>query len=159
MTRYAWSELPSGARAAIERETGAVLGVVQPSAGRNSDFSAALHLADRVVFCKGIADSDGTRARMHQHEADVAPHLPASVAPALLWRVEQDGWLLLGFEHVTGQHADLSPGSADLPRVAATATTLACELAHSPIRAPRIVDQWARLAAWRHLAKAPLPSS
>ncbi|WP_199443562.1 hypothetical protein [Umezawaea beigongshangensis] len=45
--------------------------------------------------------------------------VPARTArPRLLGDIEPGGWPLLGFEHVSGQHADLSPGSSDLPLIA-----------------------------------------
>ncbi|GAA4415383.1 hypothetical protein ACFQV2_16355 [Actinokineospora soli] len=153
MARRQWDDLPDTVRAAIERETGPVDRAVVPAAGRNSDFSAVLHSANGLTFCKGIADADGKRAVMHRHEADINPWLPTSVAPRLRWRTEIDGWLLLGFDHVPGRYADLSPGSADLPVVTELVTTMTTELARSPAPATRLADQWARLAAWRRIAK------
>lgn len=150
--RRTWNELPTAVRAAVELETGPVERVEIPDTGRNSDFSATLHLAGGRVFCKGIDDAHGPRGRMHRHEASINQWLP-SLAPRLLWRVQAADWLLLGFEHVTGRHADLAPGSPDLPVVAEAVTTLARELAASRADAPRLADQWARLAAWRRLAK------
>lgn len=155
MPRRTWDELPPVIRTAIERETGPVIGAESPSAGRNSDLSATLHTTAGPVFCKAISDADGTRGRMHRHEASVNPWLPVAVAPRLRWRTRADNWLILGFDHVEGQHADLSPGSSDLPAVATTVTALVDGLAHSPAVAPRLADQWHRLAAWHRLAKSP----
>jgi len=45
------------------------------------------------------------------------------------------------------------PHSPDLPPVAASVDTLVRELAGSPARAPRLAEQWGRLAAWRRLAQ------
>lgn len=90
MTRHAWDELPDNVRAAIERETGPVSRVEVPDAGRNSDFSATLHVAGGVVFCKGISDAEGRRGRMHRHECDVNPHLPPAIAPRLRWSTEAE---------------------------------------------------------------------
>lgn len=151
MARTTWHDLPAGVRTAIERETGHVTRADSPSAGRNSDFSAALHTADGPVFCKAIADAEGPRGHMHRREVMVNPWLPARVAPPLRWHAEVDGWLVLGFDHVAGRHADLSPGSADLSDVAATVTTLAVSLAHCPAGAPRLAEQWHRLTAWRRI--------
>ncbi|GAA0961083.1 MULTISPECIES: hypothetical protein [Streptomyces violaceusniger group] len=39
------------------------------------------------------------------------------VAPALLWRAEDESWIALGFEVVEGKRADFGPGSRDLPAV------------------------------------------
>jgi hypothetical protein len=118
-----------------------------------AQFSATLHLCDGKVFCKGIANAEGKRGEMHRHEADINPWLPSAVAPRLRWRTEVDGWLLLGFDRVAGRHADLSPGSPDLPLAANTVKPVTHELAHSPASAPRLAEQWARLAARRRLAK------
>ncbi|MFJ8813780.1 phosphotransferase [Amycolatopsis thermoflava] len=145
-------------RAAIECKAGLVAHAEIPSAGRNSDFSATLHLrSGGVVFCKGIADAEGTRGAMHRHEADINPWLPSAIAPRLRWRVEAGGWLLLGFDRVTGAHADLAPGSPDLPVVADAVAALGRDLADCPANAPRLADQWARLAPWRRLANDPPP--
>ncbi|HEY3480771.1 MAG TPA: phosphotransferase [Streptomyces sp.] len=153
MPRSTWEALPATVRAAIEHETGDVHEAVLPQAGRNSDFSATLHTASGTVFCKGIAEADGKRGRMHRHEAAVNPVLPAAIAPRLLWRAEADGWLLLGFEHCPGRHVDLSPGSTDLVAVEDAVATMADGLRAVSVDAPVLAEQWARLAAWRRLAK------
>ncbi|QUH02124.1 hypothetical protein HUO13_16185 [Saccharopolyspora erythraea] len=152
MIRRDWDELPAGVRAAIEDQCGNVTRVVLPAAGRNSDVSATLHTGGgHVLFCKGVR-LDSPRARMHRHEAQVNPYLPFGVAPGVLWQVEVDGWLLLGFEHAPGRHADLTPGSPDLPLLADTLRMLGSALTPAPVEAPRLAEQWARLAAWRRLA-------
>ncbi|MEV0677210.1 hypothetical protein AB0I60_11890 [Actinosynnema sp. NPDC050436] len=80
---------------------------------------------------------------MHCNELAISPHLPADLAPTLLWHVDADGWLLLGFEHLAGHHADLSPDSADLPAVADAVTRI-----HRtpPPQTPRrpMADQWTK---------------
>ncbi|WP_190812922.1 phosphotransferase family protein [Saccharopolyspora pogona] len=155
MTRRDWGGLPTAVRAAIEDQCGTVTRAVLPDAGRNSDVSATLHTGGgHVLFCKGVR-LETPRARMHRHEAQVNPYLPPEVAPRLLWQVEVDGWLLLGFEHVPGRHADLSPGSPDLPQVAATVRALGEALTPCPLDVPRLAEQWTRLAAWRRLAHNP----
>ncbi|WP_229908126.1 phosphotransferase family protein [Amycolatopsis oliviviridis] len=141
-------------RAAIERQTGPVRAAEIPSAGRNSDFSATLHLVEGApVFCKGIADAEGKRGAMHRHEAEINPQLSSAWAPKLRWRTETDGWLLLGFDHVAGRHADLAPGSADLLLVTNTVAMLGRDLTNCSHNAPRLAEQWARLAPWRRLAE------
>lgn len=103
--------------AAVSEHTGNVTEVEEASAGRNSAVAVSLMTADGWIFCKGIK-ADDQQAFMHRNEAAVNPFLPKDVAPRLLWQVDTDGWLLLGFEHVPGQHADFSPGSSHLPMVA-----------------------------------------
>lgn len=153
MPRSAWDDLPESVRAAIEREVGVVVRAEVPSAGRNSDFSATLHLGGGGrLFCKGI-DVKSKCDAMHRHEADINPWLPLAVAPRLRWRVEVDDWLMLGFDHAAGHHADLSPGSLDMPVVAATVAVLGSELADCSPGAPRLAEQWRRLAPWRRMAR------
>ncbi|WP_434446331.1 phosphotransferase family protein [Lentzea sp. E54] len=138
--RLEWQDLPAGVRAAVQAHTGPVIKAENSSAGRNSAFSSSLTTAGGRVFCKG-GRTEGAQAIMHRNEAAVNPFLPENLAPRLLWHVEQDGWLLLGFEHVSGQHADLSPGSPDLPLVVDAVRTISTI---TPPDTPRrmIADHW-----------------
>jgi len=79
--------------------------------------------------------------------------LPSAIAPRLRWRTEADGWLLLGFDHIQGRHADLSTGSRDLPLIADAMSAMARDLAGCGAVADRLAPQWARFAPWRRLAK------
>ncbi|SMD27358.1 phosphotransferase family protein [Kibdelosporangium aridum] len=156
MIRSTWDELPAPVREDVERQVGRVVRVESASAGRNSQFAATLHVADtgEQLFVKGII-TDHSQARAYRHEADINAWLP-SVAPRLRWRVETSGWLMLGFDHVDGRHADLSPGSADLPLVALSVAALAEGLCPSPVSGvPSVVGQWERLAAWRRIRRDP----
>ena len=155
MARTTWQNLPAAVRTAIEHETGTVLRTESPTAGRNSDFSATLHTTTGPVFCKAIADADGNRGHMHRREIAVNPWLPRSAAPRPRWHAEAEGWLVLGFDHVPGEHAGLSPASPDLNAVAATITTLAGSLTQCPVEAPHLAEQWERLSAWRRLRRHP----
>jgi hypothetical protein len=158
MPRSTWDMLPAAVRAATERQTGPVLDVALAETGRNSDFAATLRTAAGLVFCKGIETIDGEdvaggrRGRAHRHEAEINPWLPPAIAPRLRWRFEVQGWLLLGFDHVPGRHADFAPGSADLPLVADSVTALGRELAGCGADAARLSQQWARFVPWRRLA-------
>lgn len=87
-------------------------------------------------------------------EVTCTGELPDRVAPRLRWHAEAEGWLVLGFDHVPGRHADLAPGSTDLTAVAATVTTLTDSLAHHPADPPRLAEQWERLSAWRRIPEA-----
>ncbi|WP_090096608.1 hypothetical protein [Lentzea jiangxiensis] len=117
--------------------------VEEALAGRNSAIAASLMTEDGWVFCKGIK-ADDHQAFMHRNEAAVNPFLPKDVAPRLLWRVDTDGWLLLGFEHVPGQHADFSPGSTGLPMVADAVRTITTTDAPSALAVKReMAKQWA----------------
>jgi hypothetical protein len=155
MSRTTWDDLPAPVRAAIERECGPVARADHPSAGRNSDFSATLHTSRGLVFCKGIANAGGRRGQMHRHEAAVNQWLPRDFTPRLQWQVAAGGWLLLGFDHVAGHYADLSPGSPDLPLVTEAVNAVAREPANRPTEVPRLTDKMAWMAGWRRLRHDP----
>lgn len=95
-----------------------------------SDVAAILGTSTGRFFCKGVA-SDNPMGWMHRNEARINAYLPPPM-PRLLWQVERNGWLLLGFEYVAGRHPDLSPGSSDLLSVAAALSTMATTLTPCP---------------------------
>lgn len=154
MHRRSWEELPTALRRAIETECGPVLRAEAPSAGRNSTFAGFLHTADGTVFVKGVPDYDRL-VTVHEHEIQINSRLRDAVddAPRLLWVVHSEGWLLAGYETVPGEHADLTPGSPDLPAVVEALSRLAQQLTPSPAAgvAP-LRKRYARLAGWQWLA-------
>jgi Phosphotransferase enzyme family len=91
---------------------------------------------------------------MHRNEAAVNHLLPLGLAPRLLWQVETDGWLMLGFEHAAGRHPDLSPASADLAPVAEAVASLQ-RLTPSAMPDRSIAARWARLPVWQRYAQDP----
>ncbi|WP_103530646.1 aminoglycoside phosphotransferase [Streptomyces sp. SM11] len=111
----AFAGLPSGARTAIEAETGPILRIEDVSTGLNSSLSALAHTAGGVVFLKGLR-ADHRWVWTQQREADINPYV-TQIAPRLLFHVIADGWDVLGFEAIGGHHADYSPSSPDLPIV------------------------------------------
>ncbi|MBP2325209.1 hypothetical protein JOF56_005594 [Kibdelosporangium banguiense] len=138
-----WEDLPASVRDAVERHVGQVIKTDHASAGRNSDLTVSLWTADGVVFVKGIA-ADAPNVYMHRAEAAVSAFLPSDLAPQLLWEIEEDGWYLLGFEHVAGRPADYEPGSSDLSLVA-EAVRIIGRTAAPPLGVARRVmaQQWA----------------
>ncbi|MBW4721055.1 phosphotransferase [Saccharothrix obliqua] len=140
-TRRDWHDLPEGVRQAVEQRTGPVAGATSPAGGRNSELAVTLTTPSGPVFCKGIT-TGSPLAAMHRNELAIGPHLPADLAPRLLWHVEQDDWLLLGFEHAAGHHADLSPDSDDLPAVADAVTRI--RLTAPPTTQRPMASQWAQ---------------
>ncbi|MFI8523547.1 phosphotransferase [Promicromonospora sukumoe] len=155
MHRRSWEELPTALRHAVEAETGPVLRAEAPSAGRNSTFAAFLHTAGGSVFVKGVPDYERL-VTVHEHEIQVNARLRDAVreAPRLLWVVRTEGWLLAGYETVPGEHADLTPGSPDIPGVVDALSRLAQQLTPSPAAgvAP-LRKRYARLAGWQWLAE------
>ena len=130
MPRSHFNALPPAVRAAVEAHTGRVEGVESLDAGSVSSMVAVLHTETGTTFCKGI-ETTSRLAWMHRNEARLNPHLPPT-APRLRWVVEEADWLLLGFDHAPGRHADLQPGSPDLPVVAYTLAGLVQALTPAP---------------------------
>jgi hypothetical protein len=155
MSRHEWGALSEGVQDTVERHCGGrVIKAEIPEMGCSSEFSATLHLTPRgTVFCKGIR-TNAPGAWMHRNEAAVNHLLPRGLAPRLLWRVETDGWLMLGFEHVSGRHPDLSPGSPDLTPVADAVAALR-SLTSSAVMDRSLAVRWSRLPVWRQYAQNP----
>lgn len=130
MTVVQLADLPVRVLDLVETHVGRVTSVETVDAGSVRDLAATLHTESGAIFCKGIRD-DAPFAWTLRNEAKVNPWLPRALAPALRFNIEAEGWLLVGFDHVTGRHPDLSPGSPDLARVAATLSRLAIELARA----------------------------
>ncbi|MEW2581461.1 hypothetical protein [Streptomyces syringium] len=119
-TRTAFEDLPASVHTAIEERTGPLLKIESVTAGFNSEISARIFSEAGTCFVKGLR-TDHPRAWTQRREAEVNPYLRGrGIAPALLWSLEAAGWHLLAFEALDGHHADYSPGSPDLPKVAAT---------------------------------------
>ncbi|MEU7131946.1 aminoglycoside phosphotransferase [Streptomyces sp. NPDC046261] len=106
--------------------------------GITCSFAAVLSTAGGRVFVKGVPEDDAAGRAAQAWEVAVNPAVTGA-GPQLLWRLETGGWDLLGFEWVAGRHADLSPGSPDLPLVAA-ALGAAQGLA-APAGVPQFVDR------------------
>ncbi|MGX1851041.1 aminoglycoside phosphotransferase [Streptomyces sp. NPDC055299] len=122
-TRINLDRLPAAARAAVDQHTGPLREVVEATEGFNSEIAARVTSATGTWHIKGLR-TDHPRAWTQRREAAIAPFL-TGVAPALHWRVEAAGWDLLRFEALDGHHADYTPGSPDLPEVAALLRRLA----------------------------------
>ncbi|WP_328766915.1 aminoglycoside phosphotransferase [Streptomyces sp. NBC_00286] len=110
----------------------------------NSGIAATLRTHDATLFVKGIP-TDHPQARHQELEAAINPHLPAA-SPRLLWRVQTEGWDLLGYERIEGHHADYTPGSLDLPLI----TDALVELQHTPcpdLPIKRAEQRWSHYAS------------
>jgi hypothetical protein len=108
--------------------------------GSASMIATTLTTATRRVFCKGHHDSDPGIGFLRT-EIRVNPYLPNTV-PKVLWTVEDDGWLLAGFEHVDGRHPDLHVDSADLPAVFALLAAHADALTPSAVGVQPFATRW-----------------
>ncbi|SBW24664.1 aminoglycoside phosphotransferase [Candidatus Protofrankia californiensis] len=114
--RIHWDDLPQAVRSVVQEYAGPVLKAETASGGANSGIAATLHTSTQKIFIKGIPN-DHRKVCTQRREMEINPYI-LPVAPRVLWQVETDGWNVLGFEHVDGRHADFSPGSPDLPKIA-----------------------------------------
>ncbi|GIG61164.1 hypothetical protein Lfu02_55360 [Longispora fulva] len=148
-----WEDLPAALRATAEEAGSApILRATPTSAGTMSALSVVLDLGDGTrAFCKGTP-ADAPNAWMHRNEANITPVLPYGFAPRPLWNIDEDGWLLTGFEFVTGEHVDLTPGSPDLSGLADLVATVGKRLTPAPhTTAAPLSERWASMPEWgRH---------
>ncbi|WP_327696868.1 phosphotransferase family protein [Streptomyces sp. NBC_00459] len=100
--------------------------------GFNSAIAARLTTEKGEVYVKGLP-VDHPRAWTQQREAAVGPSV-SGISPRVRWHLQAGGWDLVGFDALDGRHADYTPGSDDLPLVAATLERLA------GLRAPNDVE-------------------
>jgi hypothetical protein len=150
-TRTSWNDLPAQVRATVEDHAGTVHRVDPISSGLNASFTARLHTDMGLAFAKGVPSD---RATAQRREAEINSYVQP-IAPLLLWEVETQGWHILGFEHVNGRAADLSPGSTDLASIADVLGHLA-ELATPRSACKRIEDRWADAAQRAGVSTDPL---
>jgi hypothetical protein len=141
--RVHWHQLPDEAHTAVEVVAGPVERAESVQAGSVADMTAILHLSSGdQVFCKAMQTSHRL-VWLHRREAELNPHMPA-FAPRLRWHVEECGWVVLGFDRAPGRHLDVTPGSPDLPRLAATLTAMAATPApQPPVRIQPATARWA----------------
>jgi len=139
--RTQWRQLPAAVRATVEQHTGRVNRAETIGAGLNAAFTARLHTETGLIFAKGTPSANAAAQR---REAFINPYAQP-IAPRLHWHIDVAGWHILGFEHLDGHPADLSPGSADLPAVTTMLTQLT-ELKAPAIGCRRIEDRWADAA-------------
>jgi hypothetical protein len=140
--RVSWDALPDGLRRRIEAEAGAFVREEPVATGHNCLVGMILHTTRDVFFVKGVPAGHARAVWNQANEAAVNPYL-RPVAPALAFRIQTRDWDILGFEYLAGhRHADLSPGSPDLPAVAAALRSLAQIHAPDGVGLRRIEDRW-----------------
>ncbi|SET47605.1 phosphotransferase family protein [Nonomuraea wenchangensis] len=158
MSRAHWEDMPEQAHAEVEARLGRVVKAETVEGGIMPGLACRLHMEDgRDVFLKAI-QSTHPGATLHRREAWAGRALPETVpAPRLLWHGDVAGWLLMASEFVgDARHADLSPGSPDLPAVLETIAGLGAMLTPAPGGAPPVLDNIAPLqATGRHLLHRP----
>ncbi|MEV7026098.1 hypothetical protein [Kitasatospora sp. NPDC093558] len=151
--RHQWVDLPAKVRDLIAERCGVINGVTVPNAGEVAEFAAALDTATGRLFVKA-SKLDSPNLWMARKEAQTAP-VVKGIGADLLWQGETDGWLVTAFEYVPGRHADLSPGSSDLPLIAGTLAGLSDRLTPAPaLRTLSLAQRWAGSALWSEIAAA-----
>jgi hypothetical protein len=101
--------------ALIAPYTGKVSKVRHAERGYNSDITAAVECEAGPVFVKAVREPSPHTSSLAR-EAEINPYV-RSVSPALRWRLSEHGWIILAFDVATGNYADFTPGSPDLPAV------------------------------------------
>lgn len=165
--RVAWETLPEHVRAAVEAWLGSpvVAATTQPG-GFSPGVASRLVAADgRRVFVKVVcATPNRDSPRFHRREIRIAGALPTSApVPRLLWSLDEggDGWVVLVFEDVEGQHPTLPWLPDELGRVLAAMEALSESLTPSPVPeevADSVVSWLNRHGrGWNRLLEDPLP--
>ncbi|MCA2216286.1 phosphotransferase [Jidongwangia harbinensis] len=115
--RSDWTALPDAVLTAIAERAGGTHATPALS-GDHAEIAATVTGDKGKVFVKAASSDLGVRSLRYELLASKA--INQSYAPAIEWDFETDGWLVVGFEHVDGPHADLSPASPDLDLLEAT---------------------------------------
>jgi hypothetical protein len=144
-----WTELPEQVRDAVQDQVGPVTATTAITDGQNSNIAAVLHRPDAPpVFLKGV-NGVSRRMRWLRNETITAP-LTQGLSPAVRFSRDVAGWLVVGFDYVTGRPASLAPDSPDLPIVATTVNRISA-LPGTGLRPLRerfgVTDWWYKLAA------------
>lgn len=150
--RPKWLDLPKVVRTAIEDKVGArVVAASSPVGGFTEAMAGVLELATGTsVFVKAVGPDHPRIAAMMSAEQNINEALPAPVpAPTLLCALQVEGWSVLVFETVAGRHPDLSPQSADLPRVVQALDVLSGTRAPGGVPGAAVeFTGWRRSGAW-----------
>jgi hypothetical protein len=115
--RVDWTALPE----AVTREIADRVGgshATPAARGDHAEIASTVTGANGTVFVKAARSDLGVRSLRFELLASKA--VTQSYSPAVEWQFEAAGWLVVGFEHCVGPHADLSPGSPDLDLLAAS---------------------------------------
>ncbi|MBA2806930.1 hypothetical protein E0500_005590 [Streptomyces sp. KM273126] len=111
------TDLPEEAILPLIREhTGPIAESRRTERGFSSDLTAIVDCANGPYFVKAMRNRPGGRRKSLIRERQINAYL-GHISPPLLWDVEAEDWLVLGFEVVDGRSADFAPDSPDLPLV------------------------------------------
>ncbi|GLW35233.1 phosphotransferase [Actinoplanes regularis] len=109
--RIDWTTLPEAVTKEVANRIGGTH-AIPATAGDHAEIAATVTGTNGKVFVKAAHTDFGVRSL--RFELRVSEAVSGSHSPAVEWHFEAAGWLVVGFEHCDGPHADLSPGSPDL---------------------------------------------
>ncbi|QKW50610.1 hypothetical protein HUT08_14905 [Streptomyces buecherae] len=114
--------------------TGNLTSVDRTERGFDSDLTAVVECDEGPFFVKAMRNRQGSRRSSILRERAVASTVRA-IAPALVWEAEDDDWIVLGYEVVSGRRADFT-SSSDLAVVAELINHL------RTLPAPKVAQTW-----------------
>ncbi|MEU8544004.1 phosphotransferase [Streptomyces sp. NPDC048717] len=144
--RMSWSDLPFDLRDAIVRKTGGVLESRIIESGLNCSVALMIRTAlCGGLFLKGVRTSDRSGVEGLRNEEKING-VVAGLSPVIRHTFEVAGWYCLAFVYIDGRHAELGPGTHDLPAIqwVMTQKTLACGRPRvlAPLELPQLVDRY-----------------
>ncbi|GIE88873.1 phosphotransferase [Actinoplanes regularis] len=119
--RIDWAALPETVTKGVADRVGGTH-ANPAAAGDHAEIAATVTGANGQVFVKAAHTEFGVRSL--RFELRVSEAVSGSHSPAVKWQFETADWLVVGFEHCEGPHADLSPGSPDLDLLGEALTAL-----------------------------------
>ncbi|MFJ9434567.1 aminoglycoside phosphotransferase [Streptomyces sp. NPDC101490] len=137
--RIPWAQLPNTVHRAAEQHLGSTYSATDAAGGGNADIATILTTPTDTLFIKGIQDKE--RAEELHLEYRINPYLPHDICPRARWHTEADGWVLLAFDAVNGDHADYTPGATGLKAVTTALTTLS-GITAPPLSLLTAWDRW-----------------
>ncbi|MFD0594319.1 hypothetical protein ACFQZ4_19235 [Catellatospora coxensis] len=120
---------------------GVFVGAEQVGTGHNCLLGMVMHTTHDRFFLKGVPADHKRAVWTQSNEAAINPHIRHVSAP-LAFHVAADGWDVLGFRYLDAQHADLSPGSLDLPKITASLRDLTATPAPDGLMLRTAEDRW-----------------
>ncbi|WP_327430556.1 hypothetical protein [Streptomyces sp. NBC_01236] len=102
-----------GIQALIRPHTGELSSLRRTARGFSSDLTALVEGEKGGFFVKAVRNRPGGRRDSLTRERLINPFV-RPISPALRWCVEDEDWVVLGFEAVSGRLSDFDPGSPDL---------------------------------------------
>lgn len=109
--RIDWIELPGAVAQEVAARAGGT-NITPATTGDHAEIAATVTGTNGKVFVKAARTDFGVRSL--RFELRVSEALSGSHSPAVAWHFVAADWLVVGYEHCDGPHADLSPGSPDL---------------------------------------------